>query len=96
MQAPALPAPNSEWGLTIQHGAGMLAADGRCKTLDAAADGYMRGEGCIVHLLQAFQPDQLEAAHLMDQAAVLHGTAVNQDGRSSSLTVRSPFIAFCA
>ena len=67
--------------------------DGRCKTLDAAADGYMRGEGCIVHLLQAFQPDQLEAAHLTDQAAVLHGTAVNQDGRSSSLTVRSPLLS---
>src|SRR3546814_7839597 len=24
----------------------MMAADGRCKTLDAAADGYVRGEGC--------------------------------------------------
>lgn len=64
--------------------------DGRCKTLDAAADGYMRGEGCIVHLLQAFQPEELVAAHLVNQAAVLHGTAVNQDGRSSSLTVRYP------
>ncbi len=50
----------------------------------------MRGEGCIVHLLQAFQPDELVAAHMVDQAAVLYGTAVNQDGRSSSLTVRRP------
>ncbi len=58
--------------------------------MDAGADGYMRGEGCIVHLLQAFQPDELVAAHLVDQAAVLYGTAVNQDGRSSSLTVRIP------
>ena len=29
-------------------GAGMMAADGRCKSLDAAADGYVRGEACIV------------------------------------------------
>ena len=68
--------------------------DGRCKTLDAGADGYMRGEGCIVHLLQAFQPDELVAAHMVDQAAVLYGTAVNQDGRSSSLTVRIPPFVF--
>ncbi len=35
--------------------AGMLTADGRCKTLDASADGYVRGEACVVsvflHLL---------------------------------------------
>lgn len=64
--------------------------DGRCKTLDASADGYMRGEGCIVHLLEAFEPEELAVVHLADQAVVLHGTAVNQDGRSSSLTVRIP------
>lgn len=29
-------------------GAGMMAADGRCKTLDASADGYVRGEACVV------------------------------------------------
>lgn len=36
-------------------GAGMMSADGRCKTLDAAADGYVRGEACVViKLRQAF------------------------------------------
>ncbi len=67
--------------------AGMLAQDGRCKTLDSSADGYMRGEACVVHLLEAQKPD---AAH-MDKdshALVIKGTSVNQDGRSSSLTVR--------
>ena len=29
-------------------GAGMMAADGRCKTLDAAADGYVRGEAVVL------------------------------------------------
>ena len=33
--------------------AGMLAQDGRCKTLDSSADGYMRGEACVVHLLES-------------------------------------------
>ena len=31
----------------------MLAPDGRCKTFDAAADGFVRGEGCGVVVLQA-------------------------------------------
>ena len=63
--------------------AGMLAADGRCKTLDAAADGYMRGEACIVHLLEdaAMAPQAIFCS-----TAAIKGTAVNQDGRSSSLT----------
>ena len=68
--------------------AGMLAADGRCKTADAAADGYVRGEGCGVMLLQDHEAltaiGDLEAKH--DVLAVFRGSAVNQDGRSSSLT----------
>ena len=62
--------------------AGMLTADGRCKTLDASADGYMRGEACVVHLLEV----ALESGAPPPGAAVVLGTAVNQDGRSSSLT----------
>ena len=65
--------------------AGMLTGDGRCKTLDAAADGYMRGEACVVHLLES--ADRGWATHPPARAGgVVLGTAVNQDGRSSSLT----------
>jgi 3-oxoacyl-(acyl-carrier-protein) synthase/acyl carrier protein len=57
--------------------ASMLAPDGRCKTLDASADGYARGEACITILMRRFSTNPL---------AVIAGSAVNQDGRSSSLT----------
>ena len=58
----------------------MLSACGRCQTLDAAADGYGRGEACIAFLARLWggTPGQ--------GAALVRGTAVNQDGRSSSLT----------
>ena len=51
----------------------MLAADGRCKTLDAAADGYVRSESCIVMLLQAANEDDTSACR-----AILRGSAVGQ------------------
>ena len=62
--------------------AGMLAPDGRCKTLDAAADGYVRGEAVGVLLLMPL--GMVEAGGQLP--AVLLGSAVNQDGRSSALT----------
>jgi 3-oxoacyl-(acyl-carrier-protein) synthase/acyl carrier protein len=59
--------------------AGMLSTDGRCKTLDASADGYVRGEGCSLICL--------DSSELKDTCSlVFAGSAVNQDGRSSSLT----------
>ena len=60
--------------------------DGRCKTLDADADGYARGEACVTHLLEHFEQEQLKQPPAA-AAIVVRGTAVNQDGRSSSLTV---------
>ena len=49
----------------------MLAPDGRCKTLDASADGYVRAEACVVLLLQ-------ELDSTLPCAAVFAGSAVNQ------------------
>jgi myxalamid-type polyketide synthase MxaC len=64
--------------------AGMMAADGRCKTFDAAADGYVRGEGCGVVVLRRLA-DALAAGDRVH--AVLRGSAVNQDGHSGGLTI---------
>jgi len=58
----------------------MLAADGRCKTLDQTADGYVRSEACGVLELKPVADDAGRALVLVC------GSAVNQDGRSSSLT----------
>jgi acyl transferase domain-containing protein/acyl-CoA synthetase (AMP-forming)/AMP-acid ligase II/NADPH:quinone reductase-like Zn-dependent oxidoreductase/acyl carrier protein len=73
---------NAELSAVFDH-AGMLAPDGRCKTFDAGADGYVRGEGCGMVLLKPL------SAALRDGDTVLAtilGSAVSQDGRSNGLT----------
>jgi acyl-CoA synthetase (AMP-forming)/AMP-acid ligase II len=62
---------------------GAVAPDGRCKTFDARADGFGRGEGCVVLVLKRLT-DALQAGDSI--AAVIRGSAVNHDGRSNGLT----------
>ena len=62
----------------------MMSFSGRCRTFDAAADGYVRGEGCGVIVLKRLSDAQAEGNRIL---AVVRGSAVNQDGRSSGLTV---------
>lgn len=65
---------------------GMMAADGRCKTFDASADGFVRSEGCGIVALKRLSDAQADGDPIL---AVIRGSAVNQDGRSSGLTVPS-------
>ena len=65
--------------------AAMLSVEGRCKTLDSAADGYVRGESCVAHQIDSASSNSL--AYVKPLGAILvRGSGVNQDGRSSSLT----------
>jgi acyl transferase domain-containing protein/acyl carrier protein len=63
---------------------GMLARDGRCKVFDAAADGFVRGEGCGVLVIKRLPDAQAADDRIL---AMIRGTAVNQDGPSSGLSV---------
>ncbi|MGW5446791.1 hybrid non-ribosomal peptide synthetase/type I polyketide synthase [Streptomyces asiaticus] len=72
-----------EW-FVVASKAHMLAADGRCKTFDASADGYVRSEGCGVVVLKRLSDAQAHGDRVL---AVIRGSAVNQDGRSSGITV---------
>lgn len=76
-------APQMHIGFSL---ARMLAPDGRCKTFDAAADGYVRSEGCAVVVLKRLK-DAIERGDRI--LALVRGSAVNHDGRSAGLTAPS-------
>lgn len=63
---------------------GMLSPDGRCKFGDAAANGYVRSEGVGMLVLKPLAQAQADGDTVH---AVIRGSAVNNDGRSSELLV---------
>ncbi len=63
---------------------GMLSDDGRCKTFDEKADGYVRSEGCGLLVLKRLS-DALKAKDRI--LALIRATSINQDGASTGLTV---------
>ena len=54
-----------------------------CKVFDAAANGYVRGEGCGVVVLKPLDAARRDGDRVL---GVIRGSAVNHDGRSSSFT----------
>ena len=66
--------------------AAMLSPDGQCKAFDARANGYVRGEGAGMVILKLLSRALLDGDRIH---AVIRSTAVNQDGRTSTITVPS-------
>ena len=59
-----------------------ISPEGRCKTFDAVADGYVRGEGCGFVVLKRLGDAERDGNRLF---ARIRGSAVNQDGRTNGL-----------
>ncbi len=59
-----------------------LAPDGRCKTFDASANGYARGEGCGIVVLKRLSDAIADHDRIL---ACIRGSAANHDGRSNGL-----------
>ncbi|PSB02439.1 type I polyketide synthase [Merismopedia glauca] len=63
--------------------AGLISPDGRCKTFDARANGYGRGEGCGVVVVKLLREAIANRDNIL---AVIRGSAVNQNGLSNGFT----------
>lgn len=64
-----------------------MSPSGQCHAFDAAADGFVRGEGCGVAVLKRLSDAQRDGDRVL---AVIRGSAVNQDGRSNGLMAPNP------
>jgi acyl transferase domain-containing protein/NAD(P)-dependent dehydrogenase (short-subunit alcohol dehydrogenase family)/acyl carrier protein len=64
-----------------------LSPDGRCRSFDAGANGYVRAEGGGVIVLRRLGDAEVASDHVQ---ALVRGSAVNHDGRSAGLTAPNP------
>ena len=72
-------APNTSIALSRTQ---MLNPEGRCKTFDKDANGFTKGEGCGVIVLKRMSDAIADGDNILAQ---IRGSAVNHNGRSSSL-----------
>ena len=63
--------------------AGMLSPDGRCKSFDKRANGYVRGEGSGAIFIKSLAAAEADGNHVY---AVIKATAENHGGRVTTLT----------
>jgi 8-amino-7-oxononanoate synthase len=66
---------------------GFLSEDGRCKSFDAQANGYVRSEGAGIVVLKPLSQAQADGDSIY---AVIRGSAVNQDGWTNGLAAPNP------
>ncbi len=78
----------SPLGMRLGATLGALSPTGGCRPFDAAANGFIRGEGGGVVVLKRLRDALADRDQIL---AVVRGSAVNQDGRSTNLT--SPNVA---
>jgi polyketide synthase PksN len=67
--------------------AGMLSLSGQCKSFDADADGYVRGEGVGTVLLKPLTKAVEDGDRIY---AIIRGTGINHSGHGTSLTTPNP------
>lgn len=67
---------------------GFLSPTGQCRTFDAGADGYVRGEGGGVILLKSLAKAIQDGDHIY---GVVKGSAINHNGKSQTLTSPNAF-----
>ena len=63
---------------------GMLSGSGRCNAFDAAADGFVRSEGCGVLILKRLSQAEADGDRIW---GLVKGTAINQSGTSAAMPV---------
>ena len=62
----------------------LLSPEGRCKSFDASADGFVRGEGCGMVVLKRLAEAEADGDRIW---AVIRGSAFNQNGATAGATV---------
>lgn len=67
---------------------GMLSAQGLCRTFDAGADGYVRGEGCGALMLKRLGDARRDGDRIY---GVVRGSALNHGGKAQTLTSPNPY-----
>ncbi len=70
-------------GWIVYTKANMMATDGRCKTFDANADGFVRGEGCGIVVMKRLNDALRDRDHIK---TIIRGSAINQDGLSNGIS----------